>query len=465
MATIILLFIVLAAIAAYIYRRRKRVAQSNADIAARPLPDGTAEACTNSDSLPGVISGSGSLMLVGYGSFGANLVLSVLTATHRSGLERAIGSILLIEFDQDVQLDFGNRLPDVFKNRLVVTEAAALAGGFGNRPISEVEGLAPHWTRRVIRAAEDVIDRHRRLSPRSAEPAQVICFTSPGPTGYTGHVATKRLSQEFPVSQFIGLMAYSHVDRMRGQIKEVIDSHLRAGMHGFVVADNLRDLESPDRIPELNDFAMLCTVLALLTSTRRAAIGASGNNLFRQLIPEQGGLASFRASISTLPAHPYTGNRYYVHREAVTDLVIRQLARINDASPAVSARLGHELTMRYDVVVAPIIPAHLRQLDTEIRESIEEATPPARNTEIRFSPVAMPISTVKPTCPLVVLSLQALTEPDVHLATVSSGLFLPINTPSTGSAPDEATHSDREHLTSTNGTGPAIIEDPNVITH
>lgn len=462
---LLLLLILMTVCGFYVYFRRRlaRATRLKVEADTAPLPEGVAEACTSSQSLPGVFAGSGSLMLVGYGSFGANLVLSVLTAIHRSGLERAIGSILLIEFDQDVQLDFNNRLPDVFKSRLVMTEAAALAGGFGNRPIVEVEGLAPHWTRRVIRASEEIIDRHRRLSPGSAEPAQVICFTSPGPTGYTGHVATRRLRQEFPVSQFIGLMAYSHVDRMRGQIKEVIESHLAAGMHGFVVADNLRDFESPDRVPELNDFAMLCTILALLTSTKRAAIGTSGNNLFRQLIPEKGGLASFRVSLSTLPAYSYAGNRHYVHREAVIDLVIRQLAKIDDVSPAVSARLGHDSTMRYDVVVTPIVPEHLRQIDTEIRESIDVATAPRRNTELRFSPVAMPISDTKPTCPIAVLSLQALTEPWAHLNDVSLG-----DTQRTLSRPNEAdvidaTSTDVTHLTSANGTKPVPAEDENVI--
>lgn len=443
-----------------------------------PVPDGGAESCTDARKMPSAFPGTGSLMIVGYGSFGANLVASFLASAERSGLEQTVGSVLLVEFDQDVQQRFLDKMPAVFLERLVLTQSAALAGGFGNRPIAEIETLEMrlHWVNRVYEAAEEVIDRHRRRSSRSSEPSQVICFTSPGSTGYVGYVAAKRLREEFPASQFMGLLAYSHVDRMRGQIKDVVEKHLENGVHGFVVADNLRDVDAPDRKPERNDFAMLCTVLSLLSSTKHAAVGTAGNNVFRHLIPEQGGLASFRVSFSTLPAfrfapHPKV-TRYYVHGQAVVDMMLRRLALIDDVPAGVFAELGHEKTMRYDVVVAPIVPDDLLWVDHQVRDAVERAMSPRRNFELRFAPVAMPINPDKPDCPIMVVSLQALTNPWEHLDEVSypqleeprptSALPMPVGEAASVITPPPTNHTAPQPLSgiaSLDGTA-ALLADP-----
>lgn len=397
---------------------------------AQPLPEGSAELYGGSDGRQAAGALAGKLMFVLAGTFAGKLGLRVLAMMDMCGLERAVGSILLIELDEDRRRDFLEQVPAVFHDRIRVASCAALPGGGVNRPLSWIWDKRAYWMSELQSKAREVCDLHQRRSPRSNEAAQVVPFISLGATGYMGATAVREILKIFRIAQCVGFTAYPHHDRLRTRAPEVLQAYIDAGCHGFICADNLPDGLAPHRDFLENDMGMVAIIVGLIAATKNADAVTETNNAFTLVLPDEpGGMASFRTYITTLPAfehrpHPALDPRYYVMGDAMVSACLRALDEVGqEHRKAVSAEFGHELTSRFDIIVTPLEPLSLLRVQDETLAALKTVNSLKPNYDVFFAGIKTRIDPTKPTCPIFAVSLEAIRDPVHHLASVSRPLI------------------------------------------
>lgn len=394
----------------------------------------------------------GKLMLVFAGSFAASLGLRLLCLLDQCGLERSVGSILLIELDAWRRQDFLNRLPSVYADRVVVAFCAALPGGGKNLPIPEIDKLRRYWQPEIIEKAQAVCDRHQRRSQRSNEAAQVLPFISLGTTGYMGATAVAEIMRTFRAAQCVGFTAYPHHDRLRGRARAILSAYTKAGCHGYISADNLPDERAPERDLLVNDMGMVAIVVGLIAASRKADAVTESNNAFTLVLPEErGGIASYRSYLTSLPAHrhqphPEVEPRFYVYGDATVSACLRALDEVEEAGrKAVGADYGHTRTSRFDLLLLPLEADSLTWVDDKTRHALQVTEPLPGNYDLFFAGVAAEIDPDLPTCSIVAVSVEALTDPDRHLDEVAEPLPVGRRT-RVGSRPIDLTNGHRSDL-------------------
>jgi hypothetical protein len=265
---------------------------------------------------------------------------------------------------------------------------------------------------------------------RSHEAAHIIPFISLGATGYIGATAVKHIKGRFRAAQCIGFTAYSHHDRLRGRTPEVLTAYLRAGCHGFIAADNLPDTTAPERDILANDMGMMAIVVGLIAATRNADAVTETNNTLTLLLPEEpGGMASYRTYMTTLPAfthqpHPALEKRYYVIGDAAVSACLTALEEAGcEYRKAVSAPFGHESTSRFDILLIPLEPRSLVRLQDSVRTALSTIEPLPPNYDLFMAGTRTIINPERPTCPITVVSLEALSDPAGHLKAIAQPLL------------------------------------------
>lgn len=433
---------ILAALALLFWAGWQRRGRTQASLAARqareaeielarhlPLPERAEELQPNAaawSTTPMV----GKIMLVLSGTFAAKLGLRLLRMMAQCDVDQAIGSILLIELDEWRRQDFMAHLPPVYADRLVVASCATLGAGGANQPLEAIDRLKRYWKPEILRCVHDVCDLHQRRDPRCHEAAQIIPFISLGSTGYIGATAIEHIKRRFQNAQCIGFTAYPHHDRLRGRTPQVLAAYTAAGCHGFIAADNLPDETAPERDFLINDMGMMAIIVGLIAGTRNADAVTETNNTFTLVLPEEpGGIASFRTYMTTLPAytfqpHPALDPRYYVIRDATVAACLNALEEVSkDNRKAVGADFGHERTSRFDILLIPLEPRSLVRVHDDLRTALQTVEPLPPNYDLFMSGTRSPIDPERPTCPILVVSLEALTDPKSHLQAIAQPLL------------------------------------------
>ncbi|GEM_PF-4027059 len=416
-----------------------------------PLPEGSLELAraeypdTDRTSLL-----AGKILLLLAGTFAASLGIRLLKTLAICELAEAVNSINLIEPDKGQRAKFLEAIPPVFLDRLVVVECAGLTGGGANRGRAWLEHMRSRWVSEVRAKAAATCDMHQRRglarSQRSDEAAQVLAVISEGATGWMGLEALPVILRRFVGAQCIGLTAYPIDDLLSSQTPQLLQAWQAAGCEGIYVEANSSDAECPERDILANDLGMVTLISAPIAAAAMAHDAVAESNNMHTLVFGLGGdehhaqstsngaprnearLASFRVTLSSLPAapfqpHPGLDPRYFVAGDAMTSTTLTVLEEA--AKPehrAVSAAFGRPNTARFDIVMTPLEPTSLRALEDAVVTARKTSAdpPPGRNYHLLFAGMKTRIDPHLPTCPLIAVSVEALTDPNAHLAQVAT---------------------------------------------
>jgi hypothetical protein len=391
-------------------------------------PEGALEVSTAAAIAARPADQSGRIMLVLAGSFAANVGTGLLTLLERCGLAGAIGSILVIELDRRRREHFLSSAPAVFHDRLVPVRYTGLAGGLGNRSPQEVRDYVHRWGPEVARGATTACERHQALQ-RGDEPALVLTFVSQGGQALLGVQAVDAIARQFPLAKFFGLTALPVDDRLRVRTEYILDAYRRVGVHGFVVSDNLCD-------EVRNDFGLVAAITGFAAAAEHTDAAVEQNNAWYHLFTEApGGLVSFSTYARNIPGyvltptHPLVAPRFYVFKGSVRSAIetgLEEVRRKEYHALAGNGLAGQEpLTSRFDIVLAAVRPADLRDDADDVVLGQELKGRDKRNYHLQFAPIMAQISVDQPLCPVAVVSLHAVHEAPATLQQLTAPVTAP----------------------------------------
>ena len=403
-------------------RRRSEVTDLAAELAARnaPLPVGSVLVNASDQTIHG--DRSGRIMFVFDGSFSAAVGAALLVLLSWCGLDRVVGSILLIELDGNQRRKFFERLPAIFRDRLVSVDLASLAGGGANRSPQEMLSFINRWGPAVRRSANEVCDRHQRLQ-LGAEPALVLLFLSLGGQAILATEALNVIKSKFRLAKMVGFTAIPTDDRLRQHFQFLRQIYTDIGVQGFVVSDNLGDVVR-------NDFGMIAAIAGFVASTEHADSAVELNNGLTVLFDDHpGGLVSYSTHVAdvpgyrVLPTHPRVPPRYVVYQSAVTSAMASALEDVRRPDHHALHGLGGEtpvpLTSRFDIVLTAVRSDHLKPIEDDINEGESLLRADKRNHHLLVAPIGTVVDPERPSCPVVAVALHAIHEPDRVASTLS----------------------------------------------
>lgn len=375
-----------------------------------PLPEGALSIGVPSTG-PVSVDRSGRIMLVLSGTFAENLGSNLLALLARCGLDRSIGSVLLIELDVRRRDHFMAGVPACYHDRIVTASFAGLAGGLANRPPEEVAALIDRWGGPVIAGAERVCEVHQRFN-RGEEPALILTFISQGGQAILGTRALTVITRAFPLAQAFGFTALPTDDILRERVMDVLDSYRAVGVRGFVVADNLVD--------ELrNDFGMIGAIVGFASAAENADAAVEQNNAWYRLYANApGNLVSFSTYARNLPGflfqpHPDMPPRFFVYKDSVVSAFLTGLEEVRHRGAAIAgANLSAMVpkTTSFDLVLAAVVPEDLKQDEDAIILARQLKEEDLRNRQLVVASIATEIDPERPLCPVAVVSLRALAD-------------------------------------------------------
>jgi hypothetical protein len=391
-----------------------------------PLPAGTAGVTTeaaldrSSDRHP-----DGRIMLVGFGTFGANRVLDILRELALSGLDRAIGSIFLVELDSAQRGRFLAELPSCFRGKLTCLEIPALAGGLANRPPAEVRATITSWGPDLARASEAACRNHSRLQ-HGQDPALCLVFISPGAHATIGAAAVGDMARHFRRTQFVGLTTLPEDDALRIWMPSLAAAYRQGGLQGgLVLADNRRDQLA-------NDWGMTSLLVGALAaaSSEGGAVVHLNNLLSLTLAAAPGRVAAYSTHVRRVPVYshrtgPDAAAVPYAYVAALRSAIEVGLDEVDRQESHSVDGLGDGPgrrvagTSRFRVVLVPVDGDALSALEDDIRAGQQMRGAAADpNDHILFAPVAarLNLGAAEPSCLVTVVSLRALPDGEAALA-------------------------------------------------
>ncbi|HSH78217.1 MAG TPA: hypothetical protein VLA19_06765 [Herpetosiphonaceae bacterium] len=296
----------------------------------------------------------GSLMLVGTGSYGANMLILILSLLYMSGLEWLVGSIFLGEHDATERDRFAKKVHPIFSDRINYGFSPTWSGGFANRSVDYVLDRISLWGNALRQAAYDVAYFHEHSTGRI--PGQIIYFWSQGGQAPIGLPVLEVLQEKFPEVQKVGMTSLPKDLRNRrkfAQLKAEYEKPER-GIAGWVVSDRLL----PDW--KTADYCMAALIVAPSDAQLFDDQSTQLKNILALAFTEQpGSIIALQFAHQTLPAYEWNveGEHlgYYVQAERAHEVVERVLRTIEEgkAQRSAEARLGEPGTSIYDIVVTP----------------------------------------------------------------------------------------------------------------
>ncbi len=377
------------------------------------LPNGTLEISTGGLSKK---LRDGRIMLVLNGTFAARQGENILSLLYRSGLEAAVGSVLLIEGDSRSRAQFLATVPAIFASRIVAVDFPSLAGGFGNATPHQVESLIADWGPELLRATNSVAELHEQRQHDG--PALILNFVGLGGGAITGTLTVEELRRRYRLASFYGFSALPVDDRLRTWAPYVFRKYRSVGVRGFVLADNLGD-------EVLNDFGMDGAVVGFTVAALYADAGVEANNAFTLLFARApGGIVSFHTYAKTipgeqlLPTHPSVPPRYYVFSKNLRSSITAALAEVNRSHNHALRGKGLDgqvpQTSQFDIVLAAVHDLKTIEDDIVLGQRLKKVE--KRNRHLVFAPIATPIDPNLIRCPVAVVSLRAVQNPSAILA-------------------------------------------------
>ena len=408
-----------AAVAVLIYRSRKQIhlRQAAAErereaidrARAIPLPAKAVPLRTDASSGdPG--SRDGRIMLVLVGTFGESIARFLLAMLARAGLDRAIGSVLLLEFDDGRREQFRQSAPVAFRDKIVFV--SGMPGGFGNRSGEDARRVIVRWGPEVLEAVRRVIAVHM-LRNEGQEPSIILTLLGLG-GGHSeaGAELVRQLSLQLPDARNYGWCALPVHDKLRSRTHQVLASYQEAGVRGWIAADNLQDSVQ-------NDFGMIASIACFISAPRDADAAVEINNALLLVLDEAPGhIATLTTYARSIPAyrmqrHEKLPNEFYVFEDSVRNTVLNGLDLVRTMPDSLGYQVPEALpanTSVFDLVIAPIVRHDFKRVEDKVVQGLELGGGQKRNYQLQFASVAMQIDPEAPECPIAVIQVRPLVE-------------------------------------------------------
>ncbi len=317
----------------------------------------------------------GTLMLVGVGSYGLNMLVRLLTLLYVCGLQRLVGTIILVEHNTNNRRRFFERVDEIFHGRVVLGFAEGWSTGLANSPTSIILDNIHYWGRTLKQAASEAVDLHERLT--QYPPGQILFFWSLGGQAPMGLPILEVLRAKFSKAQIFGMTSLPHHTRNRAKFAELRgeyedDVH---GVAGWVVSEEL----SPDR--ESADTAMAALIVAPSSAQLFDDQTTQLNNVLALAFTQQpGGILTLQYVHEKLPAWAWVveGEQlgYYAKFQRVAETVQGALGMIEAGRGNYTKRavLGESGTSVYDIVMTNLgyDERHERDDMLELAETITD---------------------------------------------------------------------------------------------
>ena len=369
----------------------------------------------------------GAFMLVGVGTFGMNQIARLLTLLNQCGLEQMVGSILIVENDAQLRMQFYHRIPPVFHDRIKYGYSEAFSGGMENQTMDWVLDHIDLWGVPIEEAAKDVIDMHLRRNSNRA-PSDIFLFVSLGGQVPLGLPILDQIHPRFEQKLIVGFTTLPPHDRLRVHYEELKGEYEKRGVHGWVLEDNL----GPD--PVTADFGMVSMIVALADAALHADAAVQPNNTFALSLTRTPGavlvyqVASTNVAGYSIPPIPQRPQRSYVFEQPVVEEALKTLRRIENNTGIWSAALplGEKGTSTWDIMMISLYPEDLRRVEDKVKSGIQLRLKMRRNSNkkngrspahgpllgqgnygLPFASIATVIDHAKPVCPIVVVRLCA----------------------------------------------------------
>ncbi len=126
------------------------------------------------------------------------------------------------------------------------------------------------------------------------------------------------------------------------------------------------------------------------------------------------------------PTHPSVPTRFYVPKPSVVSTILTGLDEVerpeHDCLGPVGLGESAPGTSRFDIVLAGVGPADLKDAEDDIVLGRRLKEQDKRNHHLLFAPIASVVDPERIRCPVAVTSLQAVGDPDDLLALLTASL-------------------------------------------
>jgi hypothetical protein len=388
-------------------------------------PEGAVQVYTEDTSFPMSQEQSGTLMLLGIGTFGQNQVYRLLVMLDLCGLEGLVGSVLIIENETQQREQFQRRIPAIFRNRVEYGFSEAFAGGFGNRDINWTMEHIDKWGGPISSATERVIDLHRRRN-RNRAPSIILSYMSLGGHWPVGLPVIQQIHEQFEESFIIAFTALPRPERLRQRYTVLKDEYEQRGVYAWVLMDNL------ETDPVTADFGMTTLVVALCDAALRGDQVTQINNVFSQAMGKPGDILIYQLAASDVIAYPATPQvkpaRYFAFKQPIVEEVLNTLSKVAKGAGlwSVDAPVGVAGASVYDIVALALSHADRRAVQDMVTagRTVKHQQQGQRanaalvsgdlfgqpNYDTLFASCVTVIAPDKPVCPVVVIRLIAVRD-------------------------------------------------------
>lgn len=309
----------------------------------------------------------GGLSLVAIGSYGANQLLRLLLLLEACGLERVVGSILIVENDAQLLEQFKRRLPRVFATCVVYAYCERYTGGQGNRDFAAVVSEIDFWGPPIKEAAEALVELHERRTGSRA-PSSILVWWSLGGQAPMGMAALPTITQRWASVLCVAFAALPIHERLRDHLPVLKQIYDKMGVIAWILADNL----SPDQ--ELLDAAAVALVEGLADAAISAERAPALNNTLRLALQRPGSVLVYQVAASKVVAFP-TGywifRKFYVFLQPIREQILATIRAVDRGEGAWSLTglpLGSHDASTFDLSLTSLYHADLQRLAATIAD-------------------------------------------------------------------------------------------------
>lgn len=294
---------------------------------ARPrLPERAVWLGTNGSALQLAREHVGGFMLLAFGTYALNQVLRLLILLERCGLQRLVGSILIVENEAQLRQQFAEAVPPCYRDRIVYGFSENFSGGYANAPVADVLASSRQWGSAIEAAAEQCIDLHLRRNA-SRSPGVVLAFWSLGGQAVLGLPASVKIAERFAQTLMVGFTSLPVHQCLRDHLAELKVPYERSGVYGWVISDNL----SPN--PDLLDTGMVAFIEAMADAALAAERSPMPNNALRLALRKKGSVLVYQVALGQVvafPSGPFFWRRFFVHEQPLFEQLVQQLQMLEE---------------------------------------------------------------------------------------------------------------------------------------
>jgi hypothetical protein len=406
--------------------RRNQVKQLKEDVAkVYTIPTGYVEVQTGHLARRAGLSFKGTTMLVAAGTPSLKRLLGELILVDMMGNADMVGGILVYECTNAGIVDFQNKLPSVFRNRVVYASSRNFPNGFGNKSPEWVEGNIALWGVELEDAVAAVTKLHEEVNGEKA--GQITAFLSLGGHSFPGLYMVKELHEIMPTAQIVAIVNLPRKMVQRENFLDLKNRYEQAGVEAWLVSDQAE----PDWV------TVDSTVSSILATLLSAALGSDGSTAINNVFPNasgatfgrKGGMVRFSYHYTDVVAHPFQVDvhgtlRYYVNWKTVESEVLKVVGEIErgGGAPSIDVNVRGQDAHVYDIIAIQLDPDTTR----DIRDSVERARDledkqltnkdrphrhPTMDYETIYTSWSLPIDASAPRCRILVVRLEEIDAP------------------------------------------------------